>query len=108
MEKVENWFFFVSIVLFDTIMYQKLTPMEFWRSGSFGDLGQRSHVSCQRASPLKLLGQFYLNFICSLLAKKERKSLFFCTGHMTKMAAMPIYGKNLEKTSSPEPLSGLP
>ena len=25
-------------------------------------------------------------------------------GHMTKMAAMPIYGKNfLKKTSSPEP-----
>ena len=24
-------------------------------------------------------------------------------GHMTKMAAMPIYGKNLEKSSSPEP-----
>ena len=25
------------------------------------------------------------------------------TGHMTKMAAMPIYGKNLKKSSSPEP-----
>ena len=24
-------------------------------------------------------------------------------GHMTKIAAMPIYGKNLEKSSSPEP-----
>ena len=24
-------------------------------------------------------------------------------GHMTKMAAMPIYGKNLRKSSSPEP-----
>ena len=24
-------------------------------------------------------------------------------GHMTKMAAMPIYGKNLKKSSSPEP-----
>ena len=23
-------------------------------------------------------------------------------GHMTNMAAMPIYGKNLEKSSSPE------
>ena len=27
-------------------------------------------------------------------------------GHMTKMAAMPIYGKNLKKSSSPEPLDG--
>ena len=25
------------------------------------------------------------------------------TGHMTKMAAMPIYGKTLKKNSSPEP-----
>ena len=24
-------------------------------------------------------------------------------GHMTKMSAMPIYGKNLKKSSSPEP-----
>ena len=24
-------------------------------------------------------------------------------GHMTKMAVMPIYGKNLTKSSSPEP-----
>ena len=28
-------------------------------------------------------------------------------GHMTKMATMPIYGKNLKKSSSPEP-SGTP
>ena len=26
-------------------------------------------------------------------------------GHMTKMAAMPIYGKNLKKSSSPDPES---
>ena len=25
-------------------------------------------------------------------------------GHMTNMAAMPIYGRNLKKTSSPEPI----
>ena len=25
-------------------------------------------------------------------------------GHMIKMAAMPIYGKNLKKSSSPEPI----
>ena len=25
-------------------------------------------------------------------------------GHMTKMAAMPIYGKNLKKSSSPQPI----
>ena len=30
--------------------------------------------------------------------KKDTNEL----GHMTKMAAMPIYGKNLKKSSSPE------
>ena len=29
-------------------------------------------------------------------------------GHMTKMAAMPIYGKNLKKSSSPEPAGRFP
>ena len=27
-------------------------------------------------------------------------------GHMTNMATMPIYGKNLKKSSSPEPIDG--
>ena len=31
------------------------------------------------------------------------KVCIICPGHMTKMAATPIYGKNLEKSSSPEP-----
>ena len=29
-------------------------------------------------------------------------------GHMTKMAAMPIYDKNLKKSSSPEPVGRFP
>ena len=29
-------------------------------------------------------------------------------GHMTKMAAMPIHGKNLKKSSSPEPAGRFP
>ena len=29
-------------------------------------------------------------------------------GHMTKMAAMPIYGKNIRKSSSPEPAGRFP
>ena len=29
-------------------------------------------------------------------------------GHMTNMAAMPIYGKNLKKSSSPEPINWWP
>ena len=29
-------------------------------------------------------------------------------GHMTNMAAMPIYGKNRKKSSSPEPMDWWP
>ena len=29
-------------------------------------------------------------------------------GHMTKMAAMPVYGKNLKKSFSPEPIDQWP
>ena len=39
-----------------------------------------------------------------LLDRGGKKVCIFRPGHMTKMAAMPIYGKNLKKSSSPEPL----
>ena len=32
-----------------------------------------------------------------------KKIYINCPGHMTKMAAMPIYGNNIIKSSSPEP-----
>ena len=35
--------------------------------------------------------------------KRKKKVCTFGTGHMTKMATMPIYGKNLKKYSSQEP-----
>ena len=34
----------------------------------------------------------------------NKRSCSNCPGHMTKMAAMPIYGKTLKKSSSPEPI----
>ena len=37
-----------------------------------------------------------------------KKSCSNGLGHMTNMAAMPIYGKNLKKSSSPEPLDRWP
>ena len=40
---------------------------------------------------MKLLGQFHLNFICSLQAK-GKIGYIFGPDRMTKMAAMPIYG----------------
>ena len=32
----------------------------------------------------------------------------FGPGHMTKMAAIPVYSKNFKTSSSPEPLKQLP
>ena len=36
------------------------------------------------------------------------KVCIYGPGHMTKKAAMPIYGKNLKKSSSPEPAGRFP
>ena len=36
----------VAIVVFDITLYSNSTNIKIWRSRSFGDLVQRSHVSC--------------------------------------------------------------
>ena len=46
MKTVEKVHFLVAVVLFDTVMNSISTPMKFCRSRLFGELGQRSHVSC--------------------------------------------------------------
>ena len=46
------------------------------------------------------MGQFNLNFH---QAKGGRKICIFGPGHITKMAAMSVYGKNLKISSLPEP-----
>ena len=60
MEKVEKVTVSVAIVLFDMKMHSSSVPKKFWRSRSFGELGQRSLVislsNFQRTSPQKLLG----------------------------------------------------
>ena len=38
------------------------------------------------------------------LREKKKKIYTNELGHMTNMAALPIYGKNLKKSSSPEPI----
>ena len=53
-----------------------------------------------QTSSLKPLGQINSNFIWRLFRTREQK---FGPGHMTKIAATPIYGKNPLKSSSPEP-----
>ena len=46
-----------------------------------------------------------IKFHMQPLNRGGKKVYIFRPGHMTKMAAMPIYGKNLKKSSSSEPLS---
>ena len=43
------------------------------------------------------------NFVCKLFHTRKIKNKLHDVGHMTKMAAMPIYVMNLSKYS-PEPL----
>ena len=74
MEKVEKVHILVVFVFFDKIIQLTSNLMKFLRSRSFGDLGQRSHVSCPSTFSkgffqMGLLFQFHLNFIFSLLTE---------------------------------------
>ena len=84
---------------FDTLMHS------VFRSRSFVDFAKRSVGSClstfSRSFSSETTGPIHSNWICSLQAKWERK-LIFSPGHMTNMATMHIYGKNLNN-SFPEP-----
>ena len=56
---------------------------------------------------LETTGSVSFKFHMQPSSKGAKKVLIFCPGHMTKMAAMPIYGKSLKKSSSPEPVGQL-
>ena len=51
----------------------------------------------QKFAPIKL--KFHMEFLWDGGTKVCSNG----PGYMTKMAAVPIYGKNLKKSSSPEP-----
>ena len=53
--------------------------------------------NAQTSSSQKPLGRSKPNFMWSLLGKGETKVCINGPGHMTEMAAMPIYGKNPSK-----------
>ena len=57
----------------------------------------------QTSSPLKPLGRLKPNFIMEPPWDGGTKICSNGPSHMTKMAAMPIYNKNLKISSSPEP-----
>ena len=70
---------------------QSLTLVQGHSDSTFSNLKEK-----------KSLGQLKPNFMWILHGMAEQT----CSngpGHMTKMAAMPIYGKNIKKSSSLEP-----
>ena len=78
---------------------------ECQRSRSFFDLGQRS-LSFQSLNLFfsETIVRFGTKVHMKALGRMEMKIYINDLDHMTNMAAMPIYGKTLKKSSSPEPV----
>ena len=88
------------VLFFHLIMYSNLTTMEFCRPRSFCDLGQRSHISCLSIFSKGFVSEtrpISLKFPMQPSGKGRTEVYIFHPGHMTKMAVMPICGKNLKK-----------
>ena len=56
-----------------------------------------SNIFSETRGPIRV--RFYVKHLCLT----GTKVYIIGPGYMTKMAAMPIYGKTLRKSSSPEP-----
>ena len=71
---------------------------EYWRSRSFLDLGPRL---CTYKNSNRIFSEatvpIWTNFFMKAFRYKEMKIWWQDAGQMTKMAAMPIYGKNPSK-----------
>ena len=79
MGNVEKVTFSVAILLFDMKMHSDSTTKKFYRSRSFGDLVQRSLISCLSTFSKDFstdTNGLYLNFICSPQAKEERRFIY--------------------------------
>ena len=75
------------------------------RSRSFFDLGQRS-LSFQSLNLFfsETMVPFGTKVHMKACGRMEMKIYINDLDHMAYMATMPIYGKNLKKSSSPEPI----
>ena len=77
---------------------------EYQRSRSFFDLGQRSlRFQSSNLFFTEIVWRFGTKAHMKAEGRMGMKIYTNELGHMTKMAAMPIYCKNLKK-SSPEPI----
>ena len=66
------------------------------------------HMKIKNLFFLETTGPFLRKFCMLVFRYKEMKINEHDAGHMTKMAAMPIYGKIIQKSSSPEPVDRFP
>ena len=64
------------------------------------------HTSSKDSS--ETTGPISIKFHMQLPGNGGKKVYIFGLGHLTKMATMPIYGKNVKKSSFPEPMGQLP
>ena len=78
---------------------------EYQRSRLFFDLGQRSlRFQSSNLSFSETIVRFGTKVHMKASGKMEMKIYINELGHMTNMAARPIYGKKSQKSSSPEPI----
>ena len=101
----------VAIVPFGMYMHSDL-PL--WHSRSQGHLVTlaKDHISVvcqhfQKGFSFEITGPISFKFHMQPSSKRGKKVYTFGVGHMTKMAAMPICGKDFKKKSL-EPLCRLP
>ena len=82
---------------------------EYQRSRSFFDLDQRSlRFQSQNLFFSETVGSFGTKIHMKAWGRIGMKIYTNELGHMTNMATMSIYGKNLKKSSSPEPIDRWP
>ena len=67
-----------------------------------------SHIATISHISSKAIGQIVNKFHVEALGGKETKICSNGPSHMNNMATMPIYGNNLLKSSSPEPMGQWP
>ena len=67
-----------------------------------------TQISMLKLVFLKTVGRFGTKINMKAWGRKGMKIYTNELGHMTNVAAMPIYGENLKKSSSPEPLDQWP
>ena len=83
-----GWVSKVKVILWSWLKVTQISKLNFFFSKTVGRFGTKVRMKAWRRIGIKI----NTNVL----------------GHMTKMAAIPIYGKNLKKSSSPEPIDRWP